>query len=343
VDESVTWRSTDRPLAEVTDLLLLDLDGVIYVGADAVPGAAASLERAASAGLARCYVTNNASRPPDVVAAHLRRLGIAARSDDVMTSAQAGARLLVEKLAPGSAVLAVGGPGVAAALVEVGLTPVTSWTEGVPAVIQGYGPDVGWRQLAEATYAVRAGAMWVATNTDATVPTPRGAAPGNGQLVAVVARTTGVDPLVTGKPGPQLFLGAVQRAQAQRALVVGDRLDTDIAGAVAAGLPSLVVLTGISGPAELLAATPAERPTYLGADLAALWETQPSVDPAPGGWRCRSSSVVVEGGQLRVEQEGDPLDLLRACCAAAWSASDARHPLDLSAATTEVERLLGRR
>ena len=216
-------------------------------------------------------------RPPAVVADHLRELGIAAADDEVVTSAQEGAELLASRLAAGAQVLAVGGPGVSAALVEVGLVPVNRYDVDVVGVLQGFGPDVGWRDLAEASYAVTGGAVWVATNPDLTVPTPRGTAPGNGQLTAVVARTTGIAPTVTGKPGPGLFQTAIRRAaggparaegrsaqgrSAEQVLVVGDRLDTDIAGAVAAGLKSLLVLTGVSGLADLLAAEPAERPTF---------------------------------------------------------------------------------
>jgi glycerol 3-phosphatase-2 len=331
------WGCSDGALGLEFDLLLLDLDGVVYIGRHGVPNAAESLARAASAGLRCRYVTNNAGRPPAVVAAHLRDLGIACTDDEVVTSAQEGAELLVTRIPPGSQVLAVGGPGVSAALVEVGLVPVGRYDAGVAGVLQGYGPDVGWRDLAEASYAVAGGAVWVATNPDLTVPTPRGTAPGNGQLTGVVARTTGVEPEVTGKPGPGLFRSAIRRAGGGRALVIGDRLDTDIAGAVAADLESLLVLTGVSGLSQLLAADPSERPTYLAEDLSGLWEAQPRVESAEGWWACGDARSRVAGGQLETAGDGPRLDTWRAACAAAWSATDAGEQLDLSASAASLE------
>ena len=256
----VTWQACATSPGEAYDLLLLDLDGVVYIGPRAVPAAIENLDQARARGLRCGYVTNNASRPPQVVAQHLRDLGLTVGDEEVVTSAQEGAELLAGRLAVGGQVLAVGGPGVADALAEVGLTPVTRWADGVVGVLQGFGPEVGWRDLAEASYAVTGGATWVATNPDLTVPTPRGTAPGNGQLTAVVQRTTGVDPAVTGKPGRGLFDLAVRRCGGQHPLAVGDRLDTDIAGAVNAGLDSLLVLTGVTDVAALLSARPGERP-----------------------------------------------------------------------------------
>jgi glycerol 3-phosphatase-2 len=336
----VGWGACDGLLAEGFQILLLDLDGVVYVGQHAVPSAAESLERAKQAGLHCSYVTNNASRPPGVVAEHLRDLGIAAQDSDVVTSAQEGAELLATKVAPGSEVLAVGGPGVTIALSEVGLVPVSRYADGVLGVLQGYGVDVGWRDLAEATYAVTAGVVWVATNPDLTVPTARGTAPGNGQLVAVVQRTTGIDPLVTGKPGPGLFHSAVRRAGGGAAIVVGDRLDTDIAGAVAADLPSLLVLTGVTGPTELLAAGPRERPTYVADDLMGLWHSHPEVSRFEDGWACRSARAFGSDGRLGLSGDAgeDGLDLLRAAAATAWEAADAGTALDLGPA---IESLKG--
>lgn len=326
-------------------MLLFDLDGVVYVGPHAVPGAAESVARAVGAGLRCRYVTNNASRPPAEVARHLRELGLPAQDDEVVSAAQEGAELLARKVPPGSRVLAVGGPGVAIALRELGLVPVGRYDDAVTGVLQGYGPDVGWRDLAEATYAVTAGVPWVATNPDLTVPTPRGTAPGNGQLVGVVSRTTGVQPEVTGKPGPGLFLSAVRRAGGGPALVIGDRLDTDIAGAVAAGLPSLLVLTGVTDAGRLLAAKPVERPTYLSADLAGLWTAHPGVVQRDGWSICGRARARVRSGRLEMRDAGEsvdaaagaePLDAWRAACAAVWSAVDAGADVDLMSAAEEL-------
>jgi HAD superfamily hydrolase (TIGR01450 family) len=288
--------ATALPLAAVHDVALLDLDGVVYVGPDAVPHAAASLDRAlASHGMRAGFVTNNAARPPAVVAEHLRALGVRAQDADVVTSAQAAARVVAEQLPRGARVLAVGGPGVAWALEERGLVPVRSSDEGPLAVVQGFGPEVGWRELAEATLALHAGARYVATNRDRTIPTPRGRVLGNGAMVAAVEHATGVVPVVAGKPEPPLMVESVERMRAVRPLVVGDRLDTDIEGATRAGIPSLLVLTGVSDWHDLLAAAPPHRPTYLDHDLRALLEPAPMVAVAREGAalvvRCRDAMV----------------------------------------------------
>ena len=204
-------------------------------------------------------------------------------------------------------------------------------------MLQGYGPDVGWRDLAEASYAVSAGVVWVATNPDLTVPTARGTAPGNGQLTAVVARTTGVEPLVTGKPGPGLFQAAIRRAGGGRALVVGDRLDTDIAGAVAAGLDSLLVLTGVTGAAKLLAAGQAERPAYLARDLSGLWEPHPGVGHSAQWWTCGRARARAVDGRLEMAGPSKGLNGWRAACAAAWSAADQGEELDLASAAARLD------
>jgi HAD superfamily hydrolase (TIGR01450 family) len=303
------------------DLLVLDLDGVVYVGDHAVPGAVASLTAARGTGTRWCFVTNNASRPPDVVAEHLTRLGLDVRPGDVVTSSQAAAQLVLDRFGPGTPVLAVGGPGVAAACRELGLATVGSATEHPVAVVQGYGADVGWTDLAEAAFAIQAGAWWVATNTDATLPTPRGPAPGNGALVASVRAAVGVDPVVAGKPEPALFTTAARRAAASRPLVVGDRLDTDVAGAVRAGQHSMLVLTGVSRPLDVITAPPELRPSYVAADLAGLLRPHAAAVADGDGWRCGEARVGWVDGVLDGEgtaDADDTLDLLRAACAAAW-------------------------
>jgi glycerol 3-phosphatase-2 len=333
------WQQAAEPLAAAFDTLLFDLDGVIYLGSAAVPHAQESVSRAVASGLRCSYTTNNAARPPEAVAQHLRDLGIPARDDEVVTSAQEGAQRLADRLPAGSKVLAVGGPGVSAALRECGLAPVDRFAEGVVGVLQGYGPEVGWRDLAEATYAVTAGADWVATNPDLTVPTARGRAPGNGALTAVVQQTTGVDPEVTGKPGRGLFDLAVRRSGGRHALVVGDRLDTDIAGAVGAGLASLLVLTGVTGVPELLSARPVERPTFLSADLRGLWAAHPAVVRRDGWWHCADARARVVDGRLSVDgAAATSVDCLRAAASAVWEASDAGTEVDLQSARAELER-----
>jgi glycerol 3-phosphatase-2 len=331
---------TERPLTELFDVLLLDLDGVVYIGPDAVPGAAQALARARADGVRASFVTNNASRPAPTVAAHLRELGIDAADDEVVTSAQAAAGLLAARLPAGAPVLVVGGEGLDWALRQEGLTPVRSMDDVPQAVVQGFSPDVGWRQLAEGTRAVNAGLPWIATNTDLTVPTPHGRAPGNGTLVAAVATATGITPEVAGKPQPPLFLDAVRRSQAARPLVVGDRLDTDLEGAVAAGIPGLVVLTGVCTGVDLLRAAPHERPQLIGRDLGCLTEVHPRPEAADGAWRC-GKSTVTDGGAVAGTGD-DPIDLLRAACAAFWAAVDAGGPAPDPGPVTDALRTLDR-
>ena len=207
---------------------------------------------------------------PRQVAHSLCGLGVQADEAEVLTSSTATAALLAERLPPGSRVLVVGGDGLREPLRACGLVPVASADDEPAAVVQGWSPDLTWALLAEGAVAIRRGCPWVATNRDATLPSPRGPLPGNGAMVSAVAMAAGAEPEVVGKPGRALFDAAVRRTGAARALVIGDRLDTDIAGANAAGLDSLLVLTGVSGPDDLLKAAPEHRPTYVGRDLSAL-------------------------------------------------------------------------
>lgn len=271
--------------------IVCDLDGVVYRGPTAVPHAVDALR---ASPLPVIYATNNASRPPADVAEHLRELGLPCVPEMVATSSQAGARLIADRVPPGSSVLALGGPGVAVALREAGLTAVLPDAVGAHqhvAVLQGYGPQVTASHLAEAAYAVQGGAIWVATNTDATLPTDRGVAPGNGSLVAAVRRAVGRDPdLVAGKPSAPLYLMCADRlaVPAGRVLAVGDRLDTDIEGAVAAGMDSLLVLTGVDDLAAALAAPAHRRPTWVAPDLRSL-----VADPAEPGASLESLASAV--------------------------------------------------
>ncbi|MFF7637419.1 HAD-IIA family hydrolase [Kitasatospora sp. NPDC008050] len=336
---------SDQPLMAAYDTALLDLDGVVYAGPAAIEHAVDSLDAARAAGMRLAYVTNNASRPPRVVAEHLTELGVPADAGDVINSAQAAARLVAEKVPAGSKVLVIGGPGLVEALAERGLVAVESLADGPAAVVQGFDPSVGWEQLAEAAYAVAAGLPWVASNTDMSIPTARGVAPGNGTLVAAVRAATGAEPEVAGKPLPPMHRETVLRTGAKRPLVVGDRLDTDIEGAYNGGVDSLLVFTGVGTPAQLIAAPPQHRPTYLAADLRGLLEPHPAVTAtADGGFECRGRSARVVDGELRLGGAGagqgdqaDRYDGLRALCAAAWAELDrGGEPLDGRKALAEL-------
>lgn len=322
------------------DGLLLDLDGVVYVGPEAVPGAVQAIGSATAAGLRVGYVTNNANRPAPQVAQHLRDLGLSLADDDVVTSAQIAAQLVLDRFGPEATVLPLGGPGVRLSLDALGLSTVDSADEHPTAVVQGYGPQVGWQDLAEAAYAIHGGAHWVATNTDLTIPQPRGIAPGNGTLVAAVRHAVGIDPEVAGKPQPVAFEAAARRLRSSRPLVVGDRLDTDIEGGNAAGMDTLMVLTGVHGIDELLVAAPSRRPMMIADDLDCLDRAWQPLRITSGcvqsdGWR-----AVDTAGQVELTGDGSPAEAVRAVTALVWAARDTGVNLEVPG---EVRRRCGSR
>ena len=194
-------------LRDAYDALLLDLDGTVYAGKLEIPGAKTALD---AGDQKNYYVTNNASRSPETVAEHLRELGFAAEPDEIVTSAQTAARLLAERLPMGSRVLVVGTEALVHEIRSVGLGVTRSADDRPAAVVQGHSTQTGWEILSEAALALRAGALWVACNVDATVPTERGLQVGNGSMVAAVAHATGREPLVAGKPAAPLMIDAVE-------------------------------------------------------------------------------------------------------------------------------------
>ena len=326
-------QATEVSLAEIYDVALLDLDGVVYVGQHAVDGIPEALAAVRALGMRLAFVTNNAARPPAVVAQHLSALGVAAEPGEVINSAHAAAHYLADRLTAGAKVLVVGTTGLEEALVERGLTPVHSAEDDPQAVVQGYSPDLDWRQLAEGAVAIRRGLPWVATNVDPTVPSPRGPLPGNGSLVAALRHATGAEPVVTGKPNPAMHLESVQRSGAQRPIVVGDRLDTDVEGANAAGCPSLLVFTGVTSAADLLAAAPDLRPTYVAPGAGGLLTAHNAPTLSNGVARCGAWTAAQRAGheltlahtpESGLPTSADDLDPLRALCALAWRLSDRR-------------------
>ncbi len=329
---STGLRGSATPLAQVYDCAMLDLDGVVYRGQQAIEGVPERLAEAA-AGMRLAYVTNNAARPPEEVAAQLTGLGIPAEPKDVVTSAQAAAREAAKVAERGAAVLVVGGPGVEQALQAHDLRPVRSAAERPKAVVQGFHPAVDWRQLAQGTFAVRAGATWIASNLDRTVPTAGGVAPGNGTLVDAIAAAVGRRPdVVAGKPFRPLFDETVMRIGCSRPLVVGDRLDTDIEGANRIDADSLLVMTGVTDLVSLCAAPPEQRPTYLSWTLAGLLTSHPEPGGESGGWRVNDWLVHVDGRRVVVVEQGSDVDDgLRATAAAAWAWADANAACDTAA------------
>ncbi|WP_298460206.1 HAD-IIA family hydrolase [uncultured Cellulomonas sp.] len=313
--------------AERYDLALVDLDGVAYRGHDPIPHAADGLNGAREAGMRLVFVTNNASREPESVAEQLTGLGIPTAADEVMTAAQAAAALLATRLAPGATVLVVGGAGLDTAVRAAGFAVVTSADDSPDAVVQGFAPELGWAQLAEAAYAVQRGAWHVASNLDLSLPTARGFAPGNGSLVGAVQAATGVTPDSAGKPSPTMYRLAVERAGATTPLVIGDRLDTDLAGARSGGYVGLHVLTGVSSGRDAVLAHPGERPHLLGADLLSVLTPHPAPErAAEGWWTTRGAAARVVDGRLALHPAADDadgvVDLLRSACAAVWQTVD---------------------
>lgn len=304
---------------------MCDLDGVVYHGPAAIPGAVESLGRL-SGTCPVLFATNNASRTPHAVAGHLQELGVAASPEHVVTSSTTGARVLAEALPPGTEVLAVGGEGVSEALRAAGLTPVrpADCAETLPsAVLQGYGPAVTASDLAVASFAIAAGAQWVATNMDATLPTDRGPTPGNGTLVAAVATATGREPESVGKPGPLMYERAAELAglRSDQMIGIGDRVETDIAGAKAAGMLAASVLTGVHGPSELAVALPQMRPDFVLGDLTDLYVPyHPLEHVGDLAFRCGEAQARWSEGGLQAEGSG--LERLRAVLGVLWRGQD---------------------
>lgn len=298
------------------DCLLLDLDGTMFRGHRPTRGALDALSRSA---VRRLFITNNASRSAEGVAAHLRQLGFAAAATDVVTSAQAAARLLAQQLPPAAAVLVVGTDALADEVTAVGLRTTRVCCEDTAAVVQGHHRLTAWSDLAEAALAIRAGALWVATNVDRTLPSERGLLPGNGAMVAALRSATDREPQIAGKPSPALFDSALRRGHFEAPLLIGDRLDTDIAGANAMGIPSLAVLSGVSTALDVISAAPPHRPSYLAQDLRSLHTDIKSCSIAQHpAWH-----IDIDGGSVTVATAGSGgsgLALVRSLARAVWDA-----------------------
>ena len=294
-------------LVDGYDAAFFDLDGVIYLGPHPVPGAPEALAELGRLRKLVMYVTNNAARPAQVVIDQLRGLGFAADPDNVLTSAQVAAVMLPRELPAGAKVLVCGSANLAGLLEAAGFVIVPSADDHPDAVVQGYDPDLTWRRLDEATLAIQAGARWFATNDDASRPTDRGLVPGVGGQIAVIATALGGEPTTFGKPFRPMLDEAVRRTRATHPIFVGDRLDTDIEGAVNAGMDSLLVLSGAHGKADVVQAPPHAHPTYIGRDVRALLEP-PRVAGVDGVLaRCAQQAAIVRSG--RVELETTPRDV----------------------------------
>ncbi|BDZ47531.1 HAD-IIA family hydrolase [Naasia aerilata] len=318
------------------DVLLADLDGVVYAGPDAIPHAVDSLRAAAADGRRVGYITNNASRSDAVVAAHLAEFGLDVKAEDVVTSPQAAMRLLADVVEPGSLILVVGGEGLVTEVERAGFRVTRAAADRPAAVVQGFAPELGWRDLAEASFALARdrdgnGIPWIATNTDWTIPVAGGIAPGNGTLVSAVHTVVGILPQVAGKPETPIFEEAVRRFGARSPLFLGDRLDTDILGARRAGMRSAHVLTGIDTGKQLVAAAADSRPDFLLEDLRQLFEPYPVVERKKDVTRVRDARVAVRDGRVELLDAGSKIDVLRATCAAVWDSGVPLYALEVPA------------
>ncbi|QRZ61004.1 HAD-IIA family hydrolase [Rothia sp. ZJ932] len=313
-------------LLNAHDAILSDLDGVVYAGPFAIDGAPEALNKAQKLGVPVAFVTNNASRSVEQVAEHLVELGVNTDAEHVVSSAQAAAELLAQRLEVGSRVLITGAQALADCVSAAGLTPVRSQSEHPVAVAQGFNPKIVWEDLAEAAYTLAdESVLWVASNTDFTIPKERGIAPGNGTLVNAVATATRRTPLVAGKPESPIFYTAAKALNSSAPVVVGDRLDTDILGGNRAQMATALVFTGVETFESVLAAVPEERPTYLIETLNGFFEEYPSVDVSQTADGVRASAgssfAEVEGNTVRMS--GCDIDAQRAACAAWWAAHPA--------------------
>lgn len=318
------------------EVVLADLDGVVYRGPHPVPHAVdalAALGPAVRVG----YITNNASRTDAVVADHLSRFGLTVSPEEVVTSPQAATTLLAGLVEPGSTVLVVGGDGLEVELKRAGFTVTRSALDAPAAVVQGFDPSVGWVHLAEAAFALGgpggSDIHWIATNTDWTIPLERGTAPGNGTLVSAVHTAVGRLPLIAGKPEVAIFEEAFSRFGSRAALMIGDRLDTDILGANRAGIRSALVLTGVDSAKQVLAAAAQERPSFILEDLRGLDAPYPSTEVREEGGAVittvGTSAVRLTGARLTIERAGQWIDLLRAGAAAIWNSGMAIYALEV--------------
>ena len=313
-----------KPLEESSDVLakeydaaLFDLDGVIYVGQESVPGVIAVINDVhRDYGMTLTYVTNNASRSPASVASHLAELGLDATAEDVVTSAQAGAAVLATLVPQGSSIFVLGSRDLMAEVELVGLKPSQDVEAAHAGVIEGYWPDMPWRMLAQASQVLNTGVPWVATNMDITIPTQWGMAPGNGAMVNALGQSVGRRPTaVAGKPGVPLMKQSIERAKSHRPLVIGDRLDTDIHGANNVGIDSLLVFSGVTTVRELMAASPELRPTYISWDATGLADSHPHV--VRSGDKAELNGWLISGGQL--QGQGEILDAIRVATVAVWN------------------------
>lgn len=304
------------------DAVFFDLDGVLYLGPNAVDGAVDGVRRLHEDGVRTVYVTNNAARSTATVAAHLSELGFEAVTEDVVSSAQAASGLLRRELPAGSKVLVAGTANLVEQVEAAGMVVVTGFADEPAAVIQGYDPAMTWPRLDQAAIAVQRGARWFATNLDSTRPAEHGLVPGAGSMVAAVRNTVTRDPEVIGKPHRPLMDEAMRRSGAKNPVFVGDRIDTDIMGAHSVSIDSLMVFTGAHGVRDLCQAPEHGRPTAIGWNVGSLFEPARTAhvegrEATCGRARVRVSDGVAETDEVPADREGQ-LDVAWALAQLVW-------------------------
>ena len=324
-------RGTEAPLADLYDVALLDLDGTAWAGDQTIDHAADAVLASRERGMKSAFVTNNAMRTPQQVADKLNAMGFEATPDMVMTSAMDAAANMAEELEEGAKVFMIGGEGLRQALAENGFTVVASADDEPVAVVQGLDKQVDWSTLSEGAFAIQRGAAYYATNLDATLPEERGQALGNGALVRAIRHATGKRPVAAGKPEASIYQRGARRVGGQRPLAVGDRLETDIMGAVNARVPAMHVLTGVHGAQDVLRAPRGQRPSFLARDMRGLLEAHPGPKHhRDGTWTCgfsqvakatRSGALTLDDIEL-VDGQAVTIDSYRALAAAAWEYAD---------------------
>lgn len=229
--------------------LILDMDGVLWKGDAPIGDLPDVFRRIRARGLKFAFATNNGTKTPEEYQQKLRALGVEVDASQVVTSALAAAFVLAQKYPPGTKVFMIGGNGIRKALEEKGFEILSLENAAQAQVfVMGIDREINFQKVAEATLLVRRGVPFYTTNTDKTFPTPRGEIPGCGAWLSVITTATGVEPISVGKPFPYLMELALERlgTKKEETLVVGDRLETDIAAAQAAGMPCALVLSGVS-------------------------------------------------------------------------------------------------
>lgn len=315
-------------LVEAYDAVMFDLDGVVYLGPEPVPGAAEGIAALRARGVPVSFVTNNAARAPEAVVEHLAELGIPAAPHEVTTAGQAGVRMLSQHLPTGATVLVCGSPALVDQVRTAGFTVTDTADDAPHAIIQGYYPELSWPVLTEAALAVQRGARWFATNVDPTRPTDRGLEPGAGAQIAVVRTVVGGNPTAAGKPEKPLMEAAMAQLGAERPIFVGDRLDTDIAGGVNAGIPTMLVFSGVHRATALFEADPAQRPDHIGWDLRDLMVPARTAVREGEGVRCGDARVRAVEGLVEVDSRGNDLDLVWATAWLVWDVRDTGGVID---------------